>query len=151
MIWRSNCCLHSKRIKREHPLWNGAIAGTRKVTPGSFRIVEKYGLIVGGCNTHRLDLSQMTMLKDNHIWSCSGSISQAVKLARSAAGFSQKIKVECRSLEKAMEAFDAGAHVVMLDNYTPGGLKDDAQQIKQRYPNVMIEVSIIKININITK
>ena len=64
--------------------WTGYVAGTRKTTPG-FRIVEKYGLLVGGAATHRLDLSQMVMLKDNHIWS-SGSIANAVKLARKAAG-----------------------------------------------------------------
>ena len=57
--------------------WQGWLAGTRKTTPG-FRIVEKYGLLVGGAATHRLDLSQMVMLKDNHIWACDGSISKAV-------------------------------------------------------------------------
>ena len=45
--------------------WHGHIAGTRKTTPG-FRIVEKYALLVGGAATHRLDLSNMVMLKDNH-------------------------------------------------------------------------------------
>jgi nicotinate-nucleotide pyrophosphorylase (carboxylating) len=78
--------------------WKGWIAGTRKTTPG-FRIVEKYGLLVGGAATHRLDLSQMVMLKDNHIWSA-GSITHAVLLARKAAGFSQKIEVECQSLQQ---------------------------------------------------
>lgn len=43
--------------------WKGEIAGTRKVTPGTFRLVEKYALLVGGVSTHRMDLSQMTMLK----------------------------------------------------------------------------------------
>ena len=71
--------------------WGGYVAGTRKTTPG-FRIVEKYSLIVGGVATHRLDLSQMVMLKDNHIWSA-GSIASAVAKARSAAGFSMKIEV----------------------------------------------------------
>jgi len=85
--------------------WNGWVAGTRKTTPG-FRVVEKYGLLVGGAATHRLDLSQMVMLKDNHIWSA-GSIRSAVKLARKAAGFSQKIEVECQSLEEAIEAAEA--------------------------------------------
>jgi nicotinate-nucleotide pyrophosphorylase (carboxylating) len=123
------------------PDWKGAIAGTRKVTPGSFRIVEKYGLIVGGCNTHRLDLSQMTMLKDNHIWSCGGDITRAVALARSAAGFSQKIEVECQSLKEALEAAEAGADVVMLDNYSPDELKKEAEQLKERYPHVIVEAS----------
>jgi nicotinate-nucleotide pyrophosphorylase (carboxylating) len=42
--------------------WHGEVAGTRKTTPG-FRLVEKYSLIVGGCATHRYDLSSMVMLK----------------------------------------------------------------------------------------
>jgi nicotinate-nucleotide pyrophosphorylase (carboxylating) len=47
--------------------WKGTIAGTRKTTPG-FRLVEKYGMMVGGIDPHRHDLSSMVMLKDNHIW-----------------------------------------------------------------------------------
>lgn len=133
--------LSTKKIKELHPSWKGAIAGTRKVTPGSFRIVEKYGLIVGGCNTHRMDLSQMTMLKDNHIWSCGGDITKAVQVAKTAAGFSQKIEVECQSIEEALEAASAGADVVMLDNYTPQGLKEDAKQVKEQFPNVIVEAS----------
>jgi nicotinate-nucleotide pyrophosphorylase (carboxylating) len=119
--------------------WNGYVAGTRKTTPG-FRIVEKYGLLVGGAATHRLDLSQMVMLKDNHIWSC-GSIENAVKLARKAAGFSQKIEVECQSLEEAVEAATAGADIVMLDNFEPDRLKKDAATFKDLFPNVLVEAS----------
>ena len=48
--------------------YKGILAGTRKTTPG-FRIVEKYGMLVGGIDQHRYDLSSMIMLKDNHIWS----------------------------------------------------------------------------------
>lgn len=48
--------------------YKGIIAGTRKTTPG-FRLVEKYGMLVGGIDAHRHDLSSMVMLKDNHIWS----------------------------------------------------------------------------------
>mmetsp|Transcript_6170 Transcript_6170/g.15258 ORF Transcript_6170/g.15258 Transcript_6170/m.15258 type:complete len:295 (+) Transcript_6170:106-990(+) len=119
--------------------WKGYVAGTRKTTPG-FRIVEKYGLLVGGAATHRLDLSQMVMLKDNHIWSC-GSIENAVKLARKAAGFSQKIEVECQSLEEAIEAATAGADIVMLDNFKPDQLKKDAETFKTKFPNVLVEAS----------
>ena len=42
--------------------WHGSVAGTRKLTPG-FRLIEKYALLVGGAATHRMDLSQMVMLK----------------------------------------------------------------------------------------
>jgi nicotinate-nucleotide pyrophosphorylase (carboxylating) len=137
----TSCYLSSQKMKQLFPDWTGAVAGTRKTTPGSFRIVEKYGLIIGGCNTHRLDLSQMTMLKDNHIWSCGGDIAKAVKLAKSAAGFSQKIEVECQSLEEGIEAASAGADVVMLDNYTPEALKADATKLKKQFPSVIIEAS----------
>lgn len=54
--------------------YNGIIAGTRKTTPG-FRLVEKYGMLIGGIDAHRHDLSSMTMLKDNHIWASSMSLS----------------------------------------------------------------------------
>lgn len=119
--------------------WAGQVAGTRKTTPG-FRIVEKYGLLVGGASTHRLDLSQMVMLKDNHIWSA-GSITKAVKLAKKAAGFSQKIEVECQSLEDAVEAATAGADIVMLDNFESCKLKSDAKTLKGQFPHILIEAS----------
>ncbi|KAL7531165.1 hypothetical protein ACHAXR_003879 [Thalassiosira sp. AJA248-18] len=120
--------------------WTGEVAGTRKTTPG-FRLVEKYGLLVGGASTHRLDLSQMVMLKDNHIWACGGSIEAAVKKARGVSGFSQKIEVECQSLEEALTAAGAGADVVMLDNFTPDKLKRDAKVFKEKYPHVTVEAS----------
>ena len=91
--------------------WSGHIAGTRKTTPG-FKSVEKYALLVGGGSTHRQDLSQMVMLKDNHIASA-GSITSAVQLAKSAAGFSMKIEVETSTIEDAKEAAAAGADIVM--------------------------------------
>lgn len=76
---------------KESNHWHGYVAGTRKTTPG-FKNVEKYALVVGGAATHRLDLSQMVMLKDNHIV-IAGNITNAVKQARSVAGFSIKIEV----------------------------------------------------------
>merc|ERR1712070_969721 len=131
-------CADAVAIKRAQN-WHGYVAGTRKTTPG-FRVVEKYGLLVGGAATHRLDLSQMVMLKDNHIWSA-GSIASAVKLAKRAAGFSQKVEVECQSLEEATEAALAGADIVMLDNFKPNQLKKDARTLKEKYPHLLIEAS----------
>jgi hypothetical protein len=86
------------QMARNHG-WHGHIAGTRKTTPG-FRLVEKYALLVGGAATHRLDLSNMVMLKDNHIWSA-GSITNAVQLAKKAAGFSSKIEVKTIEMQCA--------------------------------------------------
>uniref|UniRef100_A0A7S2CYV5 Nicotinate-nucleotide pyrophosphorylase [carboxylating] n=1 Tax=Haptolina brevifila TaxID=156173 RepID=A0A7S2CYV5_9EUKA len=125
-------------IAREHG-WKGRVAGTRKTTPG-FGIVEKYSLLVGGADTHRMDLSNMVMLKDNHIWS-TGSISESVSRARFACGFSTKIEVECTSEQDAREACEAGADIVMLDNYSGEQLREVASRIKSKWPHVIIEAS----------
>lgn len=111
--------------------YKGIIAGTRKTTPG-FRVVEKYAMIVGGADPHRYDLSSMVMLKDNHVWS-TGSISNAVKAARSVAGFSTKIEVEVRSEEEANEAIESGADIIMLDNFKGKELETVAISLKQKW------------------
>lgn len=111
--------------------FNGIIAGTRKTTPG-LRRLEKYSMLVGGCDTHRYDLSSMVMLKDNHIWSL-GSITKAVHSAREVCGFAVKIEVECQTEEEADEAIEAGADVIMLDNFTDASLKVCARSLKQKW------------------
>jgi nicotinate-nucleotide pyrophosphorylase (carboxylating) len=118
----------------------GALSGTRKTTPG-FRLVEKQALLVGGVDPHRMDLSSMVMLKDNHIASAGGDVAKAVAMARAVCGFSAKIEVECGSLEEALRAGAAGANVVMLDNMTPAQLKAAARQLKAAYPAITIECS----------
>jgi nicotinate-nucleotide pyrophosphorylase (carboxylating) len=116
------------------------LAGTRKTTPG-FRLVEKYGMLVGGCDPHRFDLSQLTMLKDNHVWA-SGSITRAVRAAKAAGGFAVKVEVECQSVEEAHEAAEAGADVVMLDNFTGEGVRIAARNLKERWGSrLLVEVS----------
>ena len=119
--------------------WQGEVAGTRKTTPG-FRMVEKYALLVGGISTHRYDLSQMVMLKDNHIWAA-GSITKAVNMARAAGGFSIKIEVECRSVREARESAAAGAEIVMLDNFEPAALQEASAVLKAEFPSLTVEAS----------
>ncbi|EKM59254.1 uncharacterized protein PHACADRAFT_249577 [Phanerochaete carnosa HHB-10118-sp] len=111
--------------------YKGIIAGTRKTTPG-FRLVEKYGMLVGGIDAHRHDLSSMIMLKDNHIWS-SGSITNAIKQARKVGGFSLLLDVEVQSEVEADEAIDAGADIIMLDNIEGDQLKDVAARLKEKW------------------
>ncbi|XP_038059951.1 nicotinate-nucleotide pyrophosphorylase [carboxylating]-like isoform X3 [Patiria miniata] len=129
--------------------WHGEIAGSRKTTPG-FRMVEKYALLIGGVSTHRYDLSSMIMLKDNHIW-IAGSITKAVHDARRVGGFSSKIEVECRSVPEATEAALAGAEIVMLDNFEPQAAKDAAANLKDLFPQLIIEVSGGITDANITQ
>ncbi|KAK4074499.1 uncharacterized protein Triagg1_5095 [Trichoderma aggressivum f. europaeum] len=122
--------------------YEGVLAGTRKTTPG-FRLVEKYGMLVGGADGHRMDLSAMVMLKDNHVWS-RGSIAEAVAAAKAVAGFSVKIEVEVQSEAEADEAIGAGADVVMLDNFTGDGVKIAARSLKERWAGkkrFLLEVS----------
>lgn len=111
--------------------YKGIIAGTRKTTPG-FRLVEKYGMIVGGVDPHRHDLSSMIMLKDNHIWS-SGSIAAAIQQARAVGGFSLLLDVEVGSEAEADEAIEAGADIVMLDNMEGEHLVSVARKLKEKW------------------
>lgn len=136
--------------------WQGILAGTRKTTPG-FRLVEKYGMLAGGADPHRHDLSSMTMLKDNHVWACAnkqlgtgveesiaGAIPRAVAAAKATGGFSTKVEVECRSVEEADAAIEAGADVIMLDNFTGEGVRAAARELKGRWASkkaFLIEVS----------
>ncbi|KLP19877.1 Uncharacterized protein LW94_7584 [Fusarium fujikuroi] len=89
-------------------------------------------MLVGGADAHRMDLSAMIMLKDNHVWS-RGSITDAVKAAKSVGGFSMKVEVEVQSEAEADEAIEAGADVVMLDNFTGDGVKVASRSLKERW------------------
>lgn len=120
------------------------LAGTRKTTPG-FRIPEKYAMLVGGADPHRHDLSTMTMLKDNHIVACKGSIPSAVTAAKSVGGFSTKTEVECQSEDEANQAIEAGADVVMLDNFDMGEVGTVGRRLKEKWlgkdKSFLVEVS----------
>lgn len=90
------------------------LADTRKTTPG-LRVLEKYAVRAGGGINHRYNLSDMIMLKDNHI-AAAGGVKEAVELARSYAPFIHKIEVETESLDMVKAAVEAKADVIMLDN-----------------------------------
>ncbi|WPK24012.1 hypothetical protein PUMCH_001266 [Australozyma saopauloensis] len=122
----------TKKLADEHG-YTGLIAGTRKTTPG-LRQLEKYSMLVGGVDPHRYDLSSMVMLKDNHITS-TGSISKAVASARSVCGFAVKIEVEVSTEADAREAIDAGADVIMLDNFKGPELQEAACSLRAHYKN----------------
>ncbi len=92
------------------------VAGTRKTTPG-LRGVEKRAIAAGGGDTHRLDLSHMVMVKDNHIEEL--GLETAVERFRERASFATKIEVEVEEPPDARRAVDAGADIVLLDNMTP--------------------------------
>lgn len=91
------------------------ILDTRKTTPG-LRALEKAAVRAGGGVNHRGSLSEMVLVKDNHLTGL--SIAEAVVRAR-ALWPGRGVEVECDRIEQVREAVTAGADVVMLDNMTP--------------------------------
>jgi len=87
---------------------------TRKTLPG-LRFPEKYAVMAGGGKNHRLTLSDMLMLKDNHI-DRAGSITQAVVALLRMHTPCPPIEVECRTLEEVEEASQCEIQRIMLDN-----------------------------------
>lgn len=87
---------------------------TRKTIPG-LRIAQKYAVRCGGGVNHRLGLYDAFLLKENHI-AAAGSITGAVRAARIKAP-DLKLEVEAETMSQLAEAIEAGADVVMLDNF----------------------------------
>lgn len=87
---------------------------TRKTTP-NMRILEKYSVLVGGGRNHRFNLSDVIMLKDNHI-SAAGGVQKAIERAKKYAPYMRKIVVEVENLTMVEEALEAGVDIIMLDN-----------------------------------
>lgn len=103
---------------------------TRKTTPG-LRILEKYAVRVGGGHNHRYNLSDMIMLKDNHI-QAAGGVKEAITRAQEQAPFIKKIEVETESLEMVKEAVAAKADIIMLDNMNAEEMKQAIDYIDGR-------------------
>ena len=93
------------------------IACTRKTLPG-LRYFEKRAVAVGGGDTHRLRLDDAVLIKDNHL-AFGGTITECVKKARSKVSFTKKIEVEVVDPGQAVEAAEAGADIILLDNMKP--------------------------------
>jgi len=103
---------------------------TRKTTPG-LRALEKYAVRCGGGLNHRFGLYDAVLIKDNHI-AASGGVARAVMAARQHAGHMVKIEVEVDTLTQLEEALNAGAHVLLLDNMSPGQLKEAVKIVAGR-------------------
>ncbi|HSO95424.1 MAG TPA: carboxylating nicotinate-nucleotide diphosphorylase, partial [Acidimicrobiia bacterium] len=88
---------------------------TRKTTPG-LRALEKAAVRAGGGRNHRGNLSDMVLLKDNHLTGL--SIDTAVRAARDQWP-GRGVEVECERLDEVLAAVAAGADLVMLDNLVP--------------------------------
>ena len=101
---------------------------TRKTTP-NMRIFEKYAVKVGGGYNHRYNLSDGILLKDNHI-GAAGGVMEAVRMAKEYAPFVRKIEIEVENLAMLMEALEAGADIIMLDNMSVEDMKKAVELCK---------------------
>ncbi|MBO1333875.1 carboxylating nicotinate-nucleotide diphosphorylase [Streptomyces sp. VRA16 Mangrove soil] len=93
------------------------VRDTRKTTPG-LRSLEKYAVRMGGGVNHRMSLSDAALVKDNHVVAA-GGVAAAFQAVRDRfPGLT--IEVEVDTLHQLREVLDAGADLILLDNFTPG-------------------------------
>ncbi|MEX0609393.1 MAG: carboxylating nicotinate-nucleotide diphosphorylase [Balneolaceae bacterium] len=112
------------------------ITDTRKTLPG-LRALQKFAVRCGGGKNHRFRLDDGVMIKDNHI-KAAGSISKAVELAKKFTGHMVKIEVETESEKQVLEAVEAKADVIMLDNRSA----EEVKELVKLIPNhIIVEVS----------
>ncbi len=112
------------------------IVDTRKTLPG-WRGLDKYATAVGGATNHRVGLFDGILLKDNHV-AIAGGVGLAVKAALTAAPAHLRICVEVESEAQAIEAVEAGADYLLLDNRTLAEMRAIAAQLADR---AQLEVS----------
>jgi nicotinate-nucleotide pyrophosphorylase (carboxylating) len=108
---------------------------TRKTTP-NFRLLEKWAVVIGGGQNHRIGLFDMVMLKDNHI-DMAGGIGQAILRTKEylrATNKNLKIEIETRNLKEVEEVLRVGdVDVIMLDNMSLHELQQAVWLINGRY------------------
>ena len=92
------------------------VACTRKTLPG-LRYFEKRAVELGGGDTHRLRLDDAVLIKDNHL-EFNDSIAYAIGIAKAKVSFTKKIEVEVTSPNQVVDAAQAGADIILLDNMT---------------------------------
>ncbi|ABO48714.1 nicotinate-nucleotide pyrophosphorylase (carboxylating) [Desulforamulus reducens MI-1] len=106
------------------------VVDTRKTTPG-LRMLEKYAVRIAGGFNHRFGLNDAVLIKDNHI-KVAGGITQAILAARHNVPHTIKIEVEVESLAGVIEALDAKADIIMLDNMDHATMREAVKLIDGR-------------------
>lgn len=108
---------------------NTKLLDTRKTLPG-LRIAQKYAVAVGGGQNHRLGLFDAFLIKENHIMAA-GGISQAIQQAHQIAP-NKPVEVEVETWDELNQALDAGADIVMLDNFSQQQMIDAVKHVAGR-------------------
>jgi len=120
----------TSRYVKEIEGLNCNVVDTRKTTP-LYRHLDKYSVLCGGGANHRLSLSDSVLIKDNHI-DAAGGIKNAVALAKNKSSFTTKIEVETETKEDVLEAIEAKADIIMLDNMSTDMAKEMVDLIDGR-------------------
>ena len=117
------------------------IAATRKTTPG-FRYFEKKAVELAGADTHRMTLSDMILIKDNHL-KLLKNVKNALQEAKKHTTFAHKIEIEVTNKKDALTAVEMGADIVMLDNIKLKDIKSIITDIKKKgkRKDVILEAS----------
>ena len=108
---------------------NTKLLDTRKTLPG-LRIAQKYAVAVGGGQNHRLGLFDAFLIKENHIMAA-GGITQAIQQAHQIAP-NKPVEVEVETWDELNQALDAGADIVMLDNFSQQQMMDAVKHVAGR-------------------
>lgn len=103
------------------------IAATRKTAPG-LRLADKKAAMIGGADPHRFSLSDAVLIKDTH--RALVPLGEAVRKARER-GLYYLIEAEAESCQDAMEAAQAGADIILLDNMTPDLIRQTLDTLKR--------------------
>lgn len=128
----------TRRFKEQLAGLKAELLDTRKTTPG-LRLLEKYAVRMGGGKNHRLRLDDGVLIKNNHL-RLAGSVKAALEKARANRPESSRLEleVEVSNAEELEEAIAGGAGRVLLDNMTPGMVK---QCVALAAGRVALEVS----------
>jgi nicotinate-nucleotide pyrophosphorylase (carboxylating) len=125
--------------------WADALEGTsarvrdtRKTVPG-LRMLQKYAVRCGGGVNHRMALSDAALVKDNHVLAA-GGVAEAFAAVRSLDG-QVPIEIEVDSLDGLREALDAGADVILLDNFNTDEMRKAVAIRNELRPKVILEAS----------
>jgi len=116
------------------------ITDTRKTTPG-LRLLEKYAVRLGGGQNHRFHLGDGILIKDNHIAALRAlgmSLKDIIAKAKQNAPHGLKVEVEVNTIQEALDATEAGADIIMLDNMSPDEMRHIVSLVSGR---VKIEAS----------
>jgi nicotinate-nucleotide pyrophosphorylase (carboxylating) len=114
------------------------ILDTRKTLPG-LRTAQKYAVLCGGADNHRLGLFDRVLIKENHI-AAAGSLAAAVAAARSAAQ-DVEVEVEVESAQELAEALAAGPDIIMLDEFSLPDMRAAVALRDARAADIKLEAS----------